>query len=143
MANGKKSEAKTIEINERREQALQYRRAGLSIRAIASRLDVSVFTIHEDIKAMLAEAIKENVDNAEQMRTLELDRLDDMLLRIQSQVIKGDLKAIDRALRISEQRAKLLGLYAPINQAHTGDFSIRLVRETGFNPTPKISEGDE
>jgi DNA-binding transcriptional MerR regulator len=140
---GKKAEARAINIIERRDQALQLRRAGLSIRAIALRLDVDPSTIHDDLKLMLAEALKENTNNAEQLRTLELERLDGMLLSIQGQALKGDLKAIDRALRISEQRSKLLGLYAPINQAHTGDFSIRLVRETGFNPTPKISEGDE
>lgn len=140
---GKKSDARTININERREQAIQFRRAGLSIRAIATRLNVDPSTIHDDLKVMMAEAVKENVNNADQMRTLELDRLDDMLVRIQSQVIKGDLKAIDRAIRISEQRAKLLGLYAPVNQNHTGDIAIRLVRESSFNPKPQITESDE
>lgn len=142
MAQGKKEQARAIGILERREQALNLRRAGLSIRAIATRLNVDPSTIHEDIKVMMAEAVKENVDNAEGLRTLELERLDDMLLRIQPQVSKGDLKAIDRALRISEQRAKLLGLYAPVKNDVAGDFSIKLVREPDFDRKPTITEAD-
>lgn len=34
------------------------------------------------------------------------------------------------------------GLFAD-KQEHTGDIAIRLVRETGFNPQPQITESDE
>ena len=76
---------------------------------------------------MLQEAIKENVDNAEQLRAMEIERLDRMMLVIQPQVNAGNLGAIDRAIRISEQRSKLLGLFMPVKQeiAHSGAVDIK------------------
>lgn len=145
MALGKKSQAQAILISERREQAINLRRAGLSLRDIAKRLSVDVATIHEDIKVMMAEAIKENVNNADQLRAMELERLDRMLLNISGQlapvmaadgktVLKpASLNAVNTALRISEQRSKLLGLFAPVQQKisvhHTWqDETIELIK---------------
>lgn len=118
MAQGKRSQANAIAMIERREQALNLRRAGLSLREIAKRLSVDPMTIHEDIKVMMAESIKENVDNADQLRAMELERLDRLLLNIAPLLAKDgshppDLKAVNIAIRISEQRSKLLGLFAP------------------------------
>lgn len=118
MANGKKSQAAAIEREARRSQALQYRRAGLSIREIASRLNCNHQTVHNDITHALQAAIDENTHSADKLRALELDRLDRMLLGLAPLIYPAgnapvDLKAMDRAIRIVEQRAKLLGLYAP------------------------------
>jgi hypothetical protein len=43
-----------------------------------------------------------------------------MLLALWPQVLKGNQGAIDRALRVMERRAKLLGLDAPTRQEVTG-----------------------
>lgn len=147
MTQGKKAAAKAIGIIERREQAIQFRRAGLSIRAIALRLDVDPSTIHSDIKVMLAESIKENVNNADQMRVLELERLDDMLLRITPQISNGHLGAIAQAIRISERRAKLLGLDMPIKQEiavhHTWqDDTIQLIKSGHLTYTAALETFD-
>ena len=91
-------------------------------------------TIHEDIRVMLAEAVKENVDNAEQLRAMEIERLDRMMLVIQTQVNNGNLGAIDRAIRISEQRSKLLGLFMPVKQEITGkDGGAIFILKTGMD----------
>lgn len=129
MAYGKKSQAEQIAIVERREQALQLRRSGLPIREIAKRLNVSPATIHSDIKAMLKAAIAENTKSADYLRALELDRLDRMFLHLAPLVYPAhpkqpDMKAVERALRISEQRAKLLGLYAPVKTEHSGKIEL-------------------
>lgn len=69
--------------------------------------------------------------------TLELDRLDAMLVSLypmlHPQTGAPDLKAIDRALRISDQRCKLLGLYAPTR----ADLTVQtppLKAYIGFSP---------
>lgn len=127
----KHKDATTAEIEERRGKALDLRRSGASLRRIAAQLGVSHVQVRNDIQDALNEAIKENVNNAEALRTMEIERLDDMLLRIAPQINAGNLGAIDRAIRISEQRSKLLGLYAPIKQEirHTWeDESVALIK---------------
>jgi hypothetical protein len=56
---------------------------------------------------------------ADEVRQLELLRLDRYLSAIAEKVDSGDLKAIDRALKIMERRSKLLGLDAPQKVAPT------------------------
>lgn len=56
----------------------------------------------------------------EELRQLEVMRLDRWLAVADAQVMKGSLWALDRCLKISEARRKLLGLeIAPL--AHPGD----------------------
>jgi len=59
------------------------------------------------------------IETAEEIRRLELERLDAMLFAIGPEVRKGSYGAIDRALKIMERRARLLGLDAPVKGALT------------------------
>jgi hypothetical protein len=52
-------------------------------------------------------------EHAEDIRRLELDRLDRVLAVVGPMAEGGDLQAVDRLLRIQERRASLLGLDAP------------------------------
>lgn len=65
---------------------------------------------------------------------MELDRLDAMFLAIAGRAAQGDVAAIDRALRIQERRARLLGLDAPTQQT---------VDATVVQKTPQDLELDE
>jgi hypothetical protein len=105
---------------ERRVQALILRKAGASYRAIAAQLGVSPKQAYCDVTHELDKIYKQASELAEQVRTLELERLDGMLLAISKQVSNGSLGAIDRSLRIMERRAKLLGLDAPSKSELTG-----------------------
>jgi len=49
-------------------------------------------------------------ENAEQLRRLELERLDVFFEGVYPKAIEGDLRAIDIAVRIMQRRSKLLGL---------------------------------
>jgi hypothetical protein len=77
------------------------------------------------IRAALKRTIQEPAD---ELRTLELSRLDDMLKAIAPHVAAGNLTAIDRALKIMERRAKLIGLDAPakVDQNNTGETKQRI-----------------
>ena len=57
----------------------------------------------------------------EEMRTLEGERLDALLAAVWKQAMGGDLKAVDRVLRIIDQRARLLGLNAPVQVGLNGE----------------------
>ena len=99
-----------VNANDRQLQALELRKAGVSYAVIAERLCYrSGSGAHAAVGAALKKTLQEPAD---ELRVLELERLDNMLLAIASQVKAGHLGAIDRALRIQERRAKLLGLDA-------------------------------
>jgi hypothetical protein len=125
---------------ERRAKAFELRRAGLPYRGIARELGISEKTAHQDVQRVLAGLAEIERQSAEEYRALELDRLGELqveatrILRQTHPLISGGkvlsgftsdgkpfgltdpapkLAAIDRLLRISESRRKLLGLDAP------------------------------
>jgi hypothetical protein len=60
-------------------------------------------------------------EKAEQLRALELARLDRLFLAVwTAAVVHHDLGAVDRALKIMKRRAELLGLDAPSKHQMTG-----------------------
>ena len=77
----------------------------------------SVAGAHDMVRRALREAVREP---AEELRTLELERLDTLYAKVMVIIETGSTKevlnAIDRALRIMERRSKLLGLDAPMKQ---------------------------
>jgi hypothetical protein len=96
----------------RQAAAVELRKAGKGYQAIASHLGYkgpsgAYKAVSSALKKILAEPVDE-------LRTLEEQRLDTMLSAIWPAVLKGDLGAVDRGLRIMERRAKLDGLDAPI-----------------------------
>ena len=119
MARTKHYDAKQAEIIERQRQALELRKSGASLRSIGNSLGVSHIQARNDIEAALELARAEVTEDAIKLRALEVERLDGMLLAIASAVRQGHLGAIDRALRIMERRAKLLGLDMPTKIAPT------------------------
>jgi Homeodomain-like domain len=89
-------------------QALALRAAGATYKQIAGELGVSEPTAWRLVQQESAKIIRET---AAELLELELTRLDRMLMAVWPAVINGDLAAIDRALKIEDMRAKLLGLY--------------------------------
>ena len=85
--------------------------AGATYQAIAEQLG---YANAKGAHKAVASAMKLTLcEPAEELRELEVARLDAMLLALWRRVQSGDEKAIDRALKIAERRAKLLGLDAP------------------------------
>lgn len=100
----------------RRAEAVRLRAEGLTIRQISARLDVSVGTVHADLDRALRDVPAEDVDA---LRAVELDRLDALHRAVWEEALQGNLGAVDRALRISAQRCRLMGLDAPQRVAMT------------------------
>ena len=110
-----------IEATERQGAALELRLKGMSYRQIAEQLQIQVGTAHELVNTYLLNAVTEP---GEELRTLEVERLDVMLKAIWADVEAGDVKAIDAALKISDRRAKLLGIDAPTKIEHSGSIDM-------------------
>lgn len=113
---------------ERRIQALEMRKQGHSYRVIGERLGVSAATAFGDVKKELDKLAKVAGEIAEDVRAIELQRLDDMLAALWPEAMLGNPVVIDRVLRIQERRAKLLGLDAPEHQIIETD-EIRVVMD--------------
>lgn len=99
-------------VAEKRRQALELRKAGVGYEQIALKVGYSgPGAAYREIHAALREITREP---AEELRTLETERLDRMLMGLWEKARSGDLKTVDRVLRIMERRSRLLGLDAPV-----------------------------
>lgn len=94
----------------RRVEAMSLRLAGFTYEQIGNRLGVTGDHVAIMIRDTLAKAENRTVD---EMRKLENERLDRVQAAIWSKVLEGDDKAINSFLKISGQRSKINGLYAP------------------------------
>jgi DNA-binding CsgD family transcriptional regulator len=110
MATGKAGAQQKIAATERRRKALELRKGGASLRSIADALGVAVGTVHNDVNHELATLAAETRQEAEQLRALELARLDAVMLGHWQAATRGDVDAARIVLRCIEQRVKLLGL---------------------------------
>lgn len=85
-------------------KVLSARRAGASFDQIAERLNLTP----KAAKALFDKAIGSY--DPEYTRALEADRLDRLHLAVWPDAVQGDLNAVDRVLRISERRDKVLAV---------------------------------
>lgn len=98
---------RTPPTTERARQAVELRCSGMTYEQIAERLGVNKSTAYRLVETTLERTLEEPAGH---LRELEAARLDALQRAVWAKAIKGDLWAVDRALRLSEQRSKLLGL---------------------------------
>ena len=97
-----------LALRERQRQALELRKAGETYQQIADALGYkSKCGAYKAVEGALREVIREP---AEAVRELELQRLDAMLAALWPLMQTGNIQALAGCLKISERRAKLLGL---------------------------------
>lgn len=113
-------------------KALELRLAGFSYAKIAEAIQVSLSTAQKYCKDALQLSLHENIDSA---RTLEIERLDSYLKRLQPLIEANDLQALDRALKIHERKSKLQGLeFRPAdNPATVDDATKKLAQKYGIS----------
>lgn len=99
-------------LRARRVEAMSLRIAGFTYPQIAERLETTDSAASEVVSKALSEAENES---AEQLRSVENQRLDRAQASIWTKVLAGDLDAVDRFLKISARRAKMNGLDEPTN----------------------------
>jgi hypothetical protein len=106
-----------IRAAERRRQALEYRKAGYGYVQIAAQMGCSLCAAYRLVTRALAELSQSCRETAEEVRDLELQKLDAQEARLQAAIrsltpaqIRLLPKFEDSLLRVSQQRCKLLGL---------------------------------
>ena len=108
----------------RRAKSLELRVAGASYSQIAREQGVSKDTAWSDVQAELTDLREITKKLAEELRELELRRLDAWTVLATKQARgsfgkAGDVRAIFALAKLQERRAKLLGLDAPTKIAPT------------------------
>ena len=112
------SQTRRVQAHTRHLQALELRKAGATYQAIADQLGyANARGAHKAVASALKATLREPAD---EVRDLEVARLDAMLLPLWRRVQQGDERAVDRALKIMERRARLLGLDAPSKSEQSG-----------------------
>jgi hypothetical protein len=112
MPETKTSKRKLISA-ERKLEAFALRKAGASYTQIGAKLGFSPAAAYAAVVAHLRELAEKTNEITEDVRRLEIERLDAMLLGLWQQAAQGNEVKVDRVIKIMDQRAKLLGLYAP------------------------------
>jgi hypothetical protein len=125
-------------------QALKLRQAGISYEEIARRVGYrSASGAYQAVKSAMKKTLREPAD---EIRQIELSRLDTALFAIWSDVKRGNLFAIDRFLKLSERRSRLLGLDAKREVSIDGNIlvgDIEKIREKRWeNIQNQLSEMD-
>ena len=121
---GKASKARSVE---KRQQALDLRLAGGSYREIGQQIGISHVQAYRRVDAALSELHKLQMQKAEKLREIELERLEKMHEALWPKVRNGDEKAVRALVAVMDRRAKLLGLDAPTRMQVTGELPPILV----------------
>jgi len=132
MACSKKTNNTAIKAAERRNLAIKLRRQGLTYEAIGAKLNVNASRAYKIVSDALKLIRVDTNETGEEIKTLELQRLDKFLEVANKQAETGSLQAIDRCVRIMERRAKLLGLDSPdkIDVETKQQLVINLIRKS-------------
>lgn len=119
------TEPQHIRAAENAAKALDMRIAGHGFRAIATALGVSLGSAHAYVSKALAELREVTAEKAEELREIELQRLDHLIqlatARMGADCSDADLAKLMNTVRgLSESRRKLTGLDAPVKIETTG-----------------------
>lgn len=99
-----------ILTQEKRRQALEFRKAGVPYHEIATRLGYyDASAARKAVMAAFGDVIQEPV---QELKTLQVERLNHMLLMLWGKVQNGDERAIETTLRIMDKIDKLNGTEA-------------------------------
>lgn len=129
-----------ITAAQNKERVLSLRLEGLTFRQIADKAGVSAGWACRVVAKGLESYAAESQKAVESIRRTELARLDALQSAIWPKAMKGEVGAVDRALKITETRAKLLGLHAPIKIAPTDPYGKREYQGGGL--AALLREGD-
>lgn len=103
-----------IASREKAQEALRLRRMGVPYPDIARRAGYADRRGAQ--RAVYRELEAQGADDAHEVRKMEVERLDFLLMAMWNKAMRGDGWSVDRVLRIMERRSRLLGLDEPLKQ---------------------------
>ncbi len=113
---GQVSGGKRIRNREQTTQAMNLRKAGATLQAIGDQLGgITRQRVHAIIKAGLQELQETCMESAEELRTMQHERINEIRLSLWKQ--RSNPRVADTLIRLEERAAKLWGLDAPAKSA--------------------------
>jgi predicted transcriptional regulator len=92
------------------------RRAGHTYQSIADQLGCNRDTARDAVRRAFDRETEEVKESTEELRQLQVARLEHCLSVLAPQINAGDVKAVLAAVKIIQETNKLLGLYLPVKQ---------------------------
>ena len=111
--------AARVSAAQKREMALALATTGASYKQIADQLGVSKTRAHQYVHEELAKLADLSTGHARLYRQRQLERINRLLLGVWQSATKGNLQAVDRAVKLMERESRLLGLDSPEKIAPT------------------------
>ncbi len=128
-------------IEERRAKVHAMALSGMQFRDIAAKLGISLGLAYSDYKYVHDETIREANETAEQQRQKSVERIDRAIRGLLSKVDSGSARHAEVLARLEQERARLLGLYAPEKRQHDVSGSLAEFLSLGFGEDSE--EGSE
>ena len=120
-----------VTLEERRTRVMALRVNGASHKEISTALDISAATVRRDVKAIVKELRKEQIDHLEEYHALTLAAINRKIGQWSARA-NTEGPAFDRWLKALQERAKLLGLYPA--EEHSYEMTLREEREEREEP---------
>ncbi|MFJ5814983.1 hypothetical protein ACIQGT_13945 [Streptomyces sp. NPDC093108] len=139
------SKAKRAQVAERRAKAIQMVLAGLDYETIADRLGyASRGAAHTDVSRALAANLADLGEEAGTLREVQARRYHRLLTAVWPKALKGDLKAVEAAARLTDRVVKLYGLAEPdrVDVDVVGQVTAEDLMEIIRNTPADDSDGD-
>lgn len=134
---GNVNKALNIRVAERRQLALQLRATGLHYRDICDQMKAAMDDlpstyderfVYRDIKHEMNRLRTETMETANDIRIFELELLNKLQTSVLPKALMGDLKAVDKVLKIMGMRAQYLGLFAPSStKVEVNDWRMEII----------------
>ncbi len=99
-----------IARQERRYRILQGKVAGASVRQLAEQEGISVGQVQKDVHRVLGELAKEHVGMADQVRGMQMERYNQLLLRWWGQAMNRDIDATNIVLKVMDKISQIHGV---------------------------------
>lgn len=105
-----RSKMTALEKAQQNKRIMEFLAAGLSVQQVADQLGISSKAVYKVRNRELEKLAQDTTEHAEQLRHLDLTRVENAIRAIYPKVLKADLPAIDRLDKLITQRQKLLGV---------------------------------
>ena len=114
-----KTSSQRLKATKNRTEAVKLRSTGMTLEQIGNELGVSTSMAFKYIQTALEDLALKQFEETQEYRALQMLRLEGLLSIAWKYAEQGDLNAIDKAIKITDQLSKLMNLYAPIKIAQT------------------------